>query len=236
MIVYFHVPKCGGLSLKDSLIGHFNRCVMDRYPYWGSADRLRIHIDSPDAPVTLLYFHEFTYGPESYRHRFVMREEDFVFTVLRHPVSWLQSLFWMLKSPIGLANQDFALALAHGEPGCPFFTLLVNARDFDHFVDLLLDVGTRLPGCTEYVTRVFDRRALEKMHFVGILEHMDVTVARLRSALGIPDLEVGHRNAGFYANRGGGVIYRQDELVALFHEAVAAYEHFAGLVMADATA
>jgi hypothetical protein len=230
MIVYFHLPKCGGTSLKESLQAHFNRCVIDRYPHWSSTDRLRLHIDSPDAPVTLMYFHEYTYGPESYRHRFVVREEDFVFTILRHPLPWLRSLFWSIKGPLSFTNQDFALALARSEPAFPFFTLVAAARDFEQFVDWLLDVGTRLPGCTDYVTQAFDRGALEKMHFVGVLEHMGMTLERLRTALGIPGLEVGHWNTGLYANRSNPVIYRQDELRALLHESVTVYEHFAGLL------
>lgn len=232
MIVYFHLPKCGGTSLKDSLQGHFNRCVIDRYPHWSSTDRLRLHIDFPDAPVTLLYFHEYTYGPESYRHRFVMREEDFVFTILRHPVPWLQSLFWSLKGPFDSTTHEYALALARSEPGRPFFTLLAAARNFEQFVDWLLDMGTRLPGCTDYVTQVFDRDALGRMHYVGILERMDVTVIRLRAALGLPGLQVEHRNVGLYSSRGNPVIYRQEELGALLHEAIAVYERVAALLPA----
>jgi hypothetical protein len=228
MIVYFHLPKCAGTSLKDSLQEHFNRCVIDRYPHWSLTERL--HIDSPDEPVTLLYFHEYTYGPESYRHRFVVRAEDFVFTILRHPLPWLQSLFWSIKGPLAFNNQDFALALARSEPSYPFFTFLAAARDFEQFVDWLLDVGSRLPGCTDYVTQAFDRGALDKMHFVGVLERMDMTLERLRPLLGTPGLDVEHKNVGFYANRGNPVIYRQDELCSLLHESVKVYEHFAGLL------
>lgn len=226
MIIFYHFPKCAGTSIKHSLHAYYNRLLIEHYPFETDPSiQVRMYIDRPMSPVTLIYIHEWSMQNTYITGIKIDAMNDTAFTFIRHPVRLLQSLYHSIRESIN-QNNSFMSSLCSQDQYF-MFTMIKYADTFELFVDWMIDFGHRMTGCTSIITNIFDDALLEKFHFVGIDEYMDVSTHKLKLLLDLPDtFIVPCLNIGYYYDKAK-PIHRYDELVSLFSDSIGVYQRYA---------
>jgi hypothetical protein len=212
-IIYFHIPKTGGTSIKRMFV-KWNRVILDNYDFRESQKwnyKFGIFNEKKDIPIEYIHIHQWT--PWNFFEAIYPKKDDFTFTILREPVSQFYSIYHHTKRNY----VDFIESQKDEHKNSLFVNLVLRSRDIYQFIDWVLDFGYLL---RDQILPVgyFNKRFLDKMNFVGIFEEYTESIRILEKIIGVNLNEV-KINCGGYNNDN----YRKEELSAFFREETQIY-------------
>ncbi len=215
-IVFYHLPKTGGLSLKSALQQHYNHVILDSYTFISYKSFYTFYEGTNEGqckePHKFIYVHDWTtQNPFSF---ITPKDEDFTFTIIRHPINLLYSLYFHLKRG---DKEESPTPILHGI--C--HQMIKSSTSVTQFIDWILDFGYIVKECILPVG-YYNKEMLNKLKYIGIFEELSKTVQHLESVLNI-QLDIPCINVGEYKRS---FSYRYDELQEFFEKELDVYKYF----------
>lgn len=228
-IIFFHIPKSGGTSIKKAF-DKTNRLILDNYDF-GDSNKInyKMNVSYPNGKgpngkgpeVSFVHIHEWV--PYSFFQTIHPNENDFTFTILRHPVHTFYSIYYHIKRH----KSDFVQSDTDEQKNPLFVNMIFKSRDIKQYIDWILDFGYLFK---ELILPVgyYKRSFLCKMKYIGIFEKMEETIDKLNEILisnGLlqSNLNKLHCNSGDYSRD---LSYRKDELELFFKDEIEIYREF----------
>jgi FkbM family methyltransferase len=185
MIYFVHIPKTAGISLQRMFQYNFSKeAVAYVYDPPNGISLSTLYNMSQKERETF----EIIYGHFPYGIHHILKKEGKYATVLRNPAQRLVSNF-LHHLRAGLAKNDETLYN---------YFCSKKPRDMDNYMVRLLS-GAAFDAKFGMISKqdlIIAQRNLE-MHFVtfGLMEHLDESIARICTTLGLEPIQVGHENA-----------------------------------------
>jgi hypothetical protein len=226
-IVFFHLPKTGGLSLKQAFQNLYNHVILDSYTFLAYKSAYNFHINKKHdnlrrrnnvsqnenrCPCEFVYVHDWT--TENPFSNIELHNTDFGFTILRHPISQFYSLYYHIKNG---TPEESATPILHGL----VHQMIMTSKDINEYIDWILDFGYLVKKQIIPIG-YYNENLLNKMKFVGIFERYNETIKIIQRKLDI-ELDVRESNIRDYEKN---YDYKFDELYKFFANEINIYlEH-----------
>lgn len=216
-ILFFHLPKTGGLSIKDAFVKVYNHVFLESYTFLAPKSFYMFYQNTlktkDQDPYKFIYIHEWTtQNPFSFIHP---RKDDFCFTIIRHPINLFYSLYYYIKQG---GSEESPTPILHGLP----HQMIKSSQSIKQYIDWVLDYGYIIKDCILPIG-YYNNDILSKMTYVGIYEDMQTTISVLDTSLGIK-LDLPHLNVGKYDKD---YTYRRAELEEFFNNEIQLYDYYA---------
>ena len=219
-IVHYHMPKTAGTSFSETMLGlGVNRMMLIEHSFHDSdKECYSFHIDDPSRPAQYVQVHEWC--PSKMFSKFRAGPEDISFTIIREPVSLFYSFYHFSYNET--RSKEFEWRTVHLNDQPLYRSILSKTQNIRQYIDIVLDSGDLF---SEMIPprRFYDRRFLDGLDFVGILEDAQGTFRRVAAEAGLPDAELMFSNKNEYERD---LSYRRSELEEFLSDEMRVYDEF----------
>ena len=220
-IVFLHIPKTGGTSIKVAFLSS-NVVLLESFNFLDIYKaNYNFHLSKKDDDKTkFVYIHEWT--PMNMFNKFTFKNTDFIFTILRHPISQFYSLYHHKIREFREENYEQQMDNFTRDCSLTLYRSMVfNSKNINEFIDWVLDFGDIFKNSI-LPKGYYDDAFLERATMVGIFEYYSDTIKLLCNMTGL-SIKEEKENINDYDRD---VSYRYDELCEFFSKEIAVYEKY----------
>ena len=216
-IIFCHIPKTAGTSIK-MMFEKKNRVILDNYDFRESKKiNYKVNMSFPENGIGVEYIHIHQWTPWNFFEGIYPNKEDFIFTIIREPISLFYSIYHHIRKNIN----DFVESHEFEQKNPMFINLVTRSRDIRQFIDYILDFGYLFKD--QILPKgYYNKYFLYRMKFVGIFEKLEETIDKLENIIGYK-LDRKNSNWGSYDHD---YTYRSKELLKIFEDEIRTYEDY----------